>query len=384
MMQYSKGATRVLIAHYRPDIVSGAELAIADFVNKANDQFKIIMMPPGEGRLSDYYRSRGFEVWPINVQTRRRRYPGLHTVQSFLFARQLKKHNIDILICNTFYAASRVATACQWGKIPYMIYIREYISDYPLFKRRLDEADRILAVSKDVKRFVSTMTDPNKIIVAYDFINTQPIFDRVSSHRSSCVRVLPFEYNVPVVGLIGRITPYKQQDLFVRSIPHILAEVPEAQFAVIGAAKENENDYEESVKKLAQNLGIQDNVIFMGYRDDAVEIMSELTIMCLTSDREPLARVILEAQLVGCPVVVPNSGGCPEMVKDKDTGLLFSSTAPDAEHQLAKQVIRLLKNKEMRKALAVKAKNKTQSSFASGEPIQRIERILASFSRTST
>ena len=51
---------KILIAHFRPDIVSGAELAIADMVAKRSEGFEYVMLTPGEGRLADYYRSRGF------------------------------------------------------------------------------------------------------------------------------------------------------------------------------------------------------------------------------------------------------------------------------------------------------------------------------------
>ena len=372
---------RILVTHNRPDMISGAELMIADFVDKMDERFRVTMLTPGEGALSDFYKQRGFDVWAKRIETKRRRYPGLHTVQSMFFARELKDREINAVLCNTFPAASRVGTACRRAGKPYGIYIREYISDQPLHRTSLEKADKIFAESKDVRNYLSDMTDHDKIVVAYDYIDAQPILDRAAFHKASGIRLVPFGTEHPVVGLVGRITPYKQPDLFVQAIPGVLSEIPEARFVVVGAAQEKEKDYESYVKGLAIESGIQEKVAFMGHRNNAIEITSELSVACLTSSREPLGRVILEAQLLGCPVVVPDTGGPPEIVEDGVDGLIFASTASDAEAQLATQIVQLLKNRELRNGLVAGAKEKIRTTFAGPKHVRQMEKYLEDLSR---
>lgn len=370
------GSSRFLVAHYLPDMVSGAELAIADFIGVVDEHYHATMLTPGDGKLANYYKRAGFDVWTKLIHTKRRRYPGLHTVQSLVFARELRDRDFDVVLCNTFPAASRVGMACRRAGIPYGIYVREYISDHSLHRKILDRANKILAVSRDVRNYLSDMTDPAKIVVAYDYIDTRPILERATLHEASGNRLVPFGAEHPVVGIVGRITPYKQQDLFVRAIPGVLSEIPVARFVVVGSARETEKDYEKYVTNLAVDLGVQDKVAFMGHRNDAIEIISELTVGCLTSSREPLARVILESQSLGCPVIASDTGGSPEMVEDEITGLLFSFTAPDAESQLSAQIIRLLNDRLLRNKIVEKAKKEIQTTFAGSKHVRQLEKYI--------
>jgi glycosyltransferase involved in cell wall biosynthesis len=374
---------KILIAHFRPDIVSGAELAIADMVVKRSDGFEYVMLTPGEGKLADYYRSRGFPVWARKVQSRRRKYPGLHTLQSLWFAQRLKRAAVDAVLCNTFPAAGRVGTACRLARKPYAIYVREYIRDVPLHRRVLQKADLTFAVSRDVASYLQPMAPPDCICTAYDHLDIDPILQRVARHRTSGTRLMPFKQEHPVVGTIGRITAYKQQDLFLRAVPLILADVPTARFVIVGSAVAREQDYENSLARLVADLGVENQVVFLGQHADAIEIMSELAVCCLTSDREPFPRTVLEAQAVGCPVVASDTGGCPEMVQDGATGLLFPAAARNAAQNLAEQVSRVLRHPGFAQGLAAKAQGRVRATFGSRAPVLEVEARLRSLARLS-
>ncbi len=366
----------ILIAHSLPYAVSGAELAIADMIDKTGKDFRCIMLTPGEGDLSAYYRRRGFEVIAKMIQTRRRRYPGLHLAQSAYYARYFRKRGIDGVVCNTFAAAARVGTLCRMAGIPHAVYVREYIRNIPLHRAILRNADLVFAVSADMAAYLREFMDQRKLSVAHDYINAEPLMRRVEEHRRAGTRLLPCDPGGPVVGFVGRLTPYKQPEVFIAMIPHVVRAVPGARFVVVGAAHPSSGDYEESLKKLAVTLGVDRVVHFMGQRSDAVEIISELSVLCLTSDREPFPRTVLEAQLAGCPVVAANSGGCPELVEEGSTGLLFDSTGPDAAAGLGEQVIRLLRDSGLAATLSGKAKQKVLGAEGSLEPVKNLERLL--------
>ncbi len=358
--------------------MSGAELAIADMVAKRSGDFAYVMLAPGEGKLADYYRTRGFPVWACKLQTRRRLFPGLHSLQSFWFARQLKRAGVDAVLCNTFPAASRVGTACRLARKPHAIYVREYIRNISLHQNVLAQADMVVAVSWDVANYLKDFVPPKQIVVAYDHLDTTSLTERVRVHRASGKRFLPFGSGHPVVGFMGRITAYKQPDLFLRAIPKVIQKQPNARFVVVGAAVERGREYEAGLKRLANDLGVADYVAFMGHRSDAVEILSDLAVLCLTSDREPFPRTVLEAQAIGCPVVVSDTGGCLEMVKDGVTGLLFQVAAPNAAEGLADQVIRVLSDGAMSSALAKQAMATVHGSVGSRAPVTSLEAHLRS------
>ena len=360
----SRPKPKLLIAHFRHDIVSGAEHSIGDLLSYLKGEFDFVMLIPREGKLAEYYRKMGYRVWIKEVQNYRRLLPGLHTLQSIRLARQLKKMKINVILCNTFPAASRVSTAARYAGIPYAVYIREFISDKPIHRRLLDKASYVFVISKSLQAFISQLTSPNRVRLTYNNINPTPILQRVNDHRDSGTRLLPFGPEHPVVGLVGRIAPFKQQDIFVRAVPLVLKEVPSARFAIIGAATEKNQPYEQQVKDLTAQLGVQAEVAFLGNRADNIELTSELAVTCLTSTREPLGRVILEGYLVGVPVVASQAGGAAELVDGEITGLQFDSTAPDAPAQLAAQIVRLLKDPELGQRLVQAGREKAFATFA--------------------
>jgi glycosyltransferase involved in cell wall biosynthesis len=145
---------------------------------------------------------------------------------------------------------------------------------------------------------------------------------------------------------------------------------------IVGSAVDTDKEYEQSLHRLACELGVEEQVLFLGQRSDTVEITTELTISCLASNREPLGRVILEAHILGCPVVASDNGGPAEIIEDERTGLLFSATSSDASDRLANQVIRLLRDPLLRSRLAGAANEKIKVTFAGLEHVRRQESLI--------
>ena len=368
----------ILIAHFNPRAVSGAEKAIVDMVAASQTGWKYVMMTPGRGKLYEHYASLGLDTWPRLIQTRRRKFPGLHTLQSVWLARELRKRSVDAVICNTFAAASRVGFACRLARIPYAIYVREFIRPIRLHRRILNGATQVFAVSGDLATHISGMMAHGRPQVCHDYVNIAPLQQRARRHRESGTRLVPFPRTQRVVGIVGRITKYKQQDLLLRAIPGLLARHPDLGFVVVGTAQESEAWYEESLRRIVVDLGIVERVAFMGDRHDAVEIMTELAALCVTSDREPFPRVVLEAQAVGCPVVAANTGGCPEMIEHGITGLLFPPTGADAPARLAESVARVLDNPGFAHDLTREALTQLEARLGSDAPVRRFEALIDS------
>lgn len=367
---------RLLIAHYRSDVVSGAEHSIADMACELGPRFQVTMLVPGEGALAGFYRRLGLPVWVRPLPSSRRFLPGLHTLRSYRAAQEMRSAGFDLGVCNTFAAAGRWGRALQLCGLPNAIYLREYISDKPIHRKLLQQAGRIFVISKDLQRHVSRLTRPEKVILAYNHIAAQPLLDRVTRHRTAGARLLPFGPEHPVIGFVGRITRFKQPHLLIQAAPQILAAVPQARFVLAGAAQPREQAYEAGLKQMAGDLGIADRVSFLGNRDDAVEIISELAVLCLPSRGEPLGRVILEAQVIGVPALGAASGGIPELIEHGRSGLLFSLEGERPEQALAAQAIRLLQDELLCASITRQAQASMQQTFAGLLHVHRFEEQL--------
>ncbi len=365
----------VMIAHSQTRVISGAEWAILDMVRGGSSRFAYRMLVPGEGALARFYREQGVAVWAQAMETPRRLYPGLHTVQSLLLARRMRRTGIRLVIANTFPALARVSTACRMARIPLACYVREYIRDTPQHRSVLARATRVWGVSADLAGHLKPMLAGGRVDVVHDHLDLLALRDRLEAHRVLGRRLLPFDPRHPVVGMVGRLTPYKQQDVFLGAVPRILEVCPEARFVVIGGAGPAERGYQESLEAMVAAPGLRGKVVMLGFRPDAPELMSECQVIVVPSIREPYPRVILEAQHAGVPVVASDTGGCPEMVEDGVTGLLFDVRGGDRERLLADAVVRVLGDPALAGRLAEGGRRSVERRFAGAAPVRRLEAL---------
>ena len=91
--------------------------------------------------------------------------------------------------------------------------------------------------------------------------------------------------------------------------------------------------------------GIQDSVIFTGFRDDAPRIVTAFDVFALSSVHEGLSIALIEAMAVGKPVVVTDAGGVSEVVRDGVEGLVVPSQRPD---RLADALLSILEDSRRR------------------------------------
>jgi glycosyltransferase involved in cell wall biosynthesis len=155
--------------------------------------------------------------------------------------------------------------------------------------------------------------------------------------------------DVPIVGLVGRLQPWKGQDRLLRA-QAILRERGLAMHLVIVGGDSNglSPQYAASLQPLAAQLGLADAVTMTGEVPDAGPYVQQLDILVNASDPEPFGIVILEGMARGVAVVAVDSGGPAEFVEHERTGMLARSGEPQA---LADALEPLLAAAEVRQRL---------------------------------
>ncbi|MDR0627412.1 MAG: glycosyltransferase family 4 protein [Bifidobacteriaceae bacterium] len=148
-----------------------------------------------------------------------------------------------------------------------------------------------------------------------------------------------------VIVSASRLVPHKGQDTLIRALPLVLKAVPDAALLVVGGGS-----YRADLERLAAKLSVGDAVRFAGLvpNDQIAPYYAAGQVFALpTRDRtlglqvEGLPLVALEAAAAGLPLVIGNSGGAPETVKDGQTGFVVDSTDV---HDVARRLIELLAN----------------------------------------
>ncbi len=133
-----------------------------------------------------------------------------------------------------------------------------------------------------------------------------------------------------IFGMVGRIAPWKGQDLFLRAFA---AAFPNggARAVVVGSAMFGEEQYERELFELVTQLGLTEHVEFRGFRPDVWRELASFDVLVHASvTPEPFGQVVIEGMAAGLPVIAPDEGGPVTMIADGETGRLFKSRDPAA------------------------------------------------------
>ncbi len=189
---------------------------------------------------------------------------------------------------------------------------------------------RVIADSAATARaFVAAGGRADRVrVVHYGFAPPGPVgADAAAADRLAVRAELGVDRGAFVATHVGRLSPWKGQDVFLRA----LARVPAATGLIVGEALFGEHEVEPELRSLARRLGVEDRVVFTGFRTDPGRIMaaSDLVVHSSTAP-EPFGRVVVEAMLAGTPVVAAAAGGPREIVDHGRTGWLVEPGDPAA------------------------------------------------------
>ncbi len=199
----------------------------------------------------------------------------------------------------------------------------------------------VIYYGPDEERFDPVRVKPAGIRRQYDWPDTTPLICNVAYfyHRMGKSLWIP-----PEVQGHG----HKGHEYLVRAVPRVLAEFPDAKFLLVGSGWGPLGDkYLTELKALVRELGLEANVIFVGYRDDANGILRESNVAVQAALNENLGGTI-EALLMECPTVATRVGGMVDAVRDGDTGVLVN---PSDSDDLASGIIELLRDPERARTL---------------------------------
>jgi glycosyltransferase involved in cell wall biosynthesis len=150
-----------------------------------------------------------------------------------------------------------------------------------------------------------------------------------------------------VVGYVGWLIPIKGVTYLVNAMAEVMQRHPNSLLVLVGKGDEK-GEEEVKLSKQVENLGIVDNVRFLGWRPDVGEIMSCFDIFVLPSLNEGMGRVLVEAMATGLPIVASRVGGIPDLVKHGENGLLVP---PADEGALERAISDLLSDEARRKRM---------------------------------
>lgn len=262
------------------------------------------------------------------------------------------KSNVLGLLLRPFWPMRLVTTVHGW-----VHQTRRTPLYYAIDRLCLPRYERVLCVSEDLReRCLVTGVHPERCRLLENGIDTSRFARRID--RAEAKQRLGLPPDRFVVGAVGRLSAEKGFDGLIRAIDRLLRVGHDLELLIVG-----EGDERPHLEGLIAELDRGDRVRLLGYRDDVLPVFEAMDAFALSSLREGLPNVVLEAMALGVPVVATRIAGVPRLIRDCDNGLLVDVGSVD---DLAGALGRLLVEPGLgdRLRLAGRATIETGYSFA--------------------
>ena len=272
----------------------------------------------------------------------------------------------DLLYANTMKALVVAAALSFWLRKPFCFHLHDVLSasHFSALNRRVavflaDRAALVVANSEASAEAYRAAGGRNpRVRVLYNGFCLER-FSPVSPEAAREALPVLLRGNAPVVGLFGRVTPWKGQHVLIEA----LALLPGVHALIVGDALFTDEDrrYRQELEALAERLGVRERVHFTGFQPDIRPLVCavDAVVHCSVAP-EPFGRVVVEAMLLGRPLVAAGAGGVLELVHEGRTGLL---TEPADAPALARAVRSLLENPDRAQALGRAAREEARDRF---------------------
>ena len=162
--------------------------------------------------------------------------------------------------------------------------------------------------------------------------------------------------DAPLLGMVCRLVEQKGIPYALEALRRAGGEFPDAHLAIAG-----DGEKAAELRRLAAALGVADRVHWLGWRQDALDLMAAFDVLLVPSLWEGFGLVLLEAMSRRLPVIASRVSAIPEVVKHGETGYLIEPRDVDA---LAKAISRLLRDRALGKHMGLLGAARLEEHFS--------------------
>ena len=320
---------------------------------------------------------------PIDEYPVRRFASRRGAIEELRLARYIAREQIAIVHSYNFYSNVFAVPAAWLAGAPVIIAsIRDqgaHSTSRQLFAQRqvCRLADCVLVNAESIRRWlVADGYDAAKIRVIPNGIDTARF---TAATPASTIRAefgIPAE--APIVAMLSRLTPNKGVDDMIDAAALVLQRHPAMRLLIVGAGPGSyqpaaeDDPFVAGLKQRVRDLGLNDRIIFTGYRSDIPSLLAQVQISVLPSLIEGLSNSVLESMAAGCAVVSTNVGGVGEAVTNGESGLLVP---PSDVQSLAGALMHLLDHPAEGRRLGHRAQKTILERYSIERMVSATERL---------
>jgi len=227
--------------------------------------------------------------------------------------------------------------------------------------------DRVIAVSEAIRQeFLAAGFSPDRVVTVHNGLDVTQFESSLESARGSW-RKQNEDTREPTIAVFGRLDPQKRQHDFLLAAKQVHAARPEARFLLVGDGPDR-----SVLWQFAEQLGLAHHVHFAGHQTNIAQWLQSTDVVVLSSVREGLPYVLLEALALARPVVATAVGGIPEVITHGETGLLVPPRNPAA---LADAILKLLNHPTEAARLGQQGRERVLRDFSATEMARRTAEV---------
>lgn len=161
------------------------------------------------------------------------------------------------------------------------------------------------------------------------------------------------------IGGVFRLEPDKRPQLWIKLAALYLKERPQARFVIVGDGR-----LRDIIEALAQELSVTDRLLLVGLSNHVGYWYSQMDASVLLSRYEGLPNVLIEAQLLGVPVISTPAGGAGECFVEDETGHLLSDVDHPDLHEACEKVASMVDRVRSNAQLRQQSRERAQKLFS--------------------
>lgn len=291
-----------------------------------------------------------------------------------------KKHNVQLVHTSDSWLNPYLWQLKKQLNIPVISHVRNLLTPAQVRKYNFDRIDGIVAISEQSKApLIQAGIPPENIEVVLNCVDLsvfRPPSENIKTGRARQQEIRPF-----VVGIVGRIEPFKRQKTFVEIAAQVAARCENVRFHIIGEALETpeHRNYEREVRQLVAELHLDERLVFTGHRTDMPKAMQELDVLVTLS----AGSVIAEAMAAGKPVIGTPIGSTAEMIVDGVTGWVMPLEMRETTgvEGIADRIVHLAEDSFLCEKMGSAARKRAEEAFGIGTHVRKVQGIYAELLR---
>ena len=171
-----------------------------------------------------------------------------------------------------------------------------------------------------------------------------------------------------VVGMVGRMSPQKAPDVFVRMAKQVKNKVPNAHFIIVGNGNQ-----EAEIRKYAKDNGFSDSLHITGWVDNPMSYVELLDVACLLSRWEGFGLALPEYMMAGKPIVASRVDAIPNIIRNGENGLLVEV---DNAIGASEAVLRIYRDEGLKEKLVAQGLEDVHSRFNARRVSEEHEKLF--------